>query len=167
MRKTLLFLCFAIVCWTSICLAYGQPQPLTYVNARYGFSLNLPPWFYAAQEADNGDGVTITDPTVLEIRAYGTMVMTPPESFDALMKQWSTRIGHVKKRIVNKNEQWFFLEGVQKLPADSEHSEKFTAVKVLYGPIVHKILHITYYGEPNTHYPSIIETAVQSFNNIK
>ncbi len=167
MKKGIVFFCVMLLVWTSVGLAHGQPQAFDYSNTRYGFSLHLPPWFYVAQEADNGDGILITDPTTLEIRAYGSMVINPEESLEDLATQWGDRMGLIHKRIVNKEEQYFILEGVRTLPADSEHAEQFTAVKVFYGQDAYSILFITYYGTPNKNYPHIIETALGSFKRQK
>ncbi len=165
MQRILVFLALLSLCFAPLCLAQDTAKPLKYINDRYAFSLELPPWFYVAKEADNGDGIIITDPTVLEIRAYGTMSMTPPESFEALVKQWTKDVGQVKKRILQKNEHWFLLQGVQALPKDAEYAEKFTTIKVLYGHDSLKVLRIVHYDGGNIMYPKIIDAAVASFKN--
>ncbi|MDO5674405.1 MAG: hypothetical protein Q4G66_05750 [bacterium] len=43
-----------------------------YANARYGFSLSLPPGEYQAKISDNGDGLSVEDGRGLLLRAYGT-----------------------------------------------------------------------------------------------
>lgn len=55
---------------------YLNPDAPHYKNARYGFSLTLPPGQWGVMEAANGDGITAkddeSDPTSREIRVWGT-----------------------------------------------------------------------------------------------
>ena len=44
----------------------------SYANQRYGFSLSWPAGHYSVREADNGDGITVTDGRGLELRAWGS-----------------------------------------------------------------------------------------------
>ena len=52
-----------------LALAAGDAS---YANLRYGFSLSWPAGDYAVREADNGDGITVTDGQGLELRAWGS-----------------------------------------------------------------------------------------------
>ncbi len=169
MKKTLFSILFCIVTLSMAgqSIAHGDMQPINYINDRFNFTLNLPPWFYEVRQSDNGDGISISDPTTLEILAYGKHVVLSEESFEDVVKTWSKYVGTVQEKILKKNENYFILKGVKQLPADSEHAEQTTAVKVLYSPLEHKILIITYYGESNKNYPAIIDAALASFNHIK
>ncbi len=169
MKKTLfsLFLCIVTLSMAGQSLAQGDRQPVDYTNTRFNFTLKLPPWFYAIRQADNGDGIIITDPTTLEILAYGKHIVASEESFEEVVKTWSKYVGTVKEEQIKKDENYFILKGVKELPADSEHAEQTTAIKVLYSALEHKILIITYYGESNKNYPAIIDAALASFNHVK
>jgi hypothetical protein len=45
-----------------------------YENARFGYAIDIPPWFEAQGEADNGDGQVFSTPTA-ELRIYGGYIL--------------------------------------------------------------------------------------------
>ena len=68
---------------TSAWYVHAATQLETYANARYGFTIQWPQGAYTVKEADNGDGITLTDGRGLTAKAYGTMAYSVLEqSFD-------------------------------------------------------------------------------------
>lgn len=81
MKKTwifvLVFLLSGLVPFESKALASLENNMETgigkYVNDRYGFALDWMPGNFTVTEADNGDGILLSDPKYgMEIRAFGS-----------------------------------------------------------------------------------------------
>ena len=94
-----------------LALAAGDAS---YVNQRYGFSLSWPAGDYAVREADNGDGITVTDGQGLELRAWGSNspgVLN--ESFNDVLKAQKQAFSKVTYKAVKAGEGWFVLSGIR------------------------------------------------------
>ena len=94
-----------------LALAAGDAS---YVNQRYGFSLSWPAGDYAVREADNGDGITVTDGQGLELRAWGSNspgVLN--ESFNEVLKAQKQAFSKVTYKAVKAGEGWFVLSGLR------------------------------------------------------
>ncbi|MBQ7586266.1 MAG: hypothetical protein IJU40_08480, partial [Desulfovibrionaceae bacterium] len=76
MIKNLLMLLSLILLPLNLALAKEikvNPEAPSYHNARFGFSLSWPKGEYKIFEAENGDGITITDAQGLTFKAYGAL----------------------------------------------------------------------------------------------
>ena len=94
-----------------LALAAGDAS---YANQRYGFSLSWPAGDYAVREADNGDGITVTDGQGLELRAWGSNspgVLN--ESFNDVFKAQKQAFSKVTYKAVKAGEGWFVLSGIR------------------------------------------------------
>lgn len=109
----------------ALCLAACAPiiaAPLAedaprYVNARYGFSLLLPPGRWEATESANGDGAALRSPDWfgVEVLAYGTTGYAAlGKDFDAALEELSARFATVGHKEADRKRAVFSLWGVDK-----------------------------------------------------
>ena len=119
--------CIPPLLLAALCLtmgtALGTPVTLNadnpvYRNARYGFSLRLPPGKWHAVEADNGDGITALngvdgDDDRAQVRAYGTLAHAVMEQgFKDVLAEETKRFAKVEATSADPSEGWFTLRGV-------------------------------------------------------
>ena len=67
-----LMLCLAVSVPSAKEIAVNPRAP-EYLNARFGFSLSWTPGNYRVSEAENGDGITVTDGKGLTMLAYAAL----------------------------------------------------------------------------------------------
>ena len=144
-----LFPCFA----ESVMLDAQSPQ---YANARYGFSLSLAPGSYEAEEAQNGDGITVRDGQGLTLLAYGTRGPgVLGQSFSQVLAEQEKSFGSVTYRRVAPRESWFVLSGYA--------GGEIRYVKCLYSGYVTLFLEIRYPKELKERYGALVRTASKTF----
>ena len=98
---------------------YLNPNAPHYKNARYGFSVALPPGQWDVMEADNGDGITAkgdeSDPNSREIRAYGTMGYSVlGQDFAAALAEAEGEFATIERREADPAAGLFTLAGADK-----------------------------------------------------
>ena len=102
---------FLMLCLAASVASAGDiaidPKAPAYHNARFGFSLSWTPGQYAVFEADNGDGITVTDGKGLTMRAYAELT---PRAGDATREsffaQANKKPAAVYKR-VDRQQGWY------------------------------------------------------------
>ena len=98
--------------------AYAQkiaidPHAPAYQNARFGFSLSWEPGNYTVIEADNGDGITVTDGKGLLMEAYGAL---DPRVSDVSREDFfaqATKRPKAAYTRINRQQGWYVLSYVE------------------------------------------------------
>lgn len=89
-----------------------DPAAPRYSNARYGFSLSLPPGEYQARSSDNGDGLRVQDGRGLVLLAYGTMAPGAlGQGFAAMLAELAQGFDTVTYRKTDAQAGWFVVSG--------------------------------------------------------
>lgn len=112
---------FPVFLFLMLCLAISVPRAEeiavdpaapAYHNARFGFSLSWTPGNYTVSEAENGDGITVTDGKGLTMLAYAAL---DPRVGDVTREDFFTRANRTKAayRRVNRQEGWYVLSYVE------------------------------------------------------
>lgn len=121
MKKTWIFVLVFLLCGLA---PYGSKAVASlennmetgageYVNERYSFALNWLPGNFTVTEADNGDGILLSDPKMgMEIRAFGSRSWdVMGKDFDAGVQQECGKFDMLFMKRVNKEKGWFALSG--------------------------------------------------------
>ncbi len=90
-----------------------NPEAPAYHNARFSFSLSWTPGNYTVSEAENGDGITVTDGKGLTMLAYAALDPrvgnVTREDFFA-KANWNPKAAYKR---VNRQEGWYALSYVE------------------------------------------------------
>lgn len=110
MKKAWIFVLVFLLCGL-VGQAFADAEE--YVNERYGFALNWMPGNFIVTEADNGDGILLSDPKMgMEIRAFGSRSWdVMGMDFDAGVQQECGKFDMLFMKRVNKEKGWFALSG--------------------------------------------------------
>ncbi len=90
-----------------------NPDDPAYHNARFGFSLSWTPGNYTVSEAENGDGITVTDGKGLTMLAYAAL---DPRVGNVTREDFfaqANRKPRAAYRRVNRQEGWYALSYVE------------------------------------------------------
>ena len=115
MTRYLVFLIFTLCLGASLAQAEEisiNPDAPAYHNSRFGFSLSWTPGQYTVFEADNGDGITVSDDKGLTMLAYAAL---DPRVGDVSREDFfaqADRPGAAYKR-VNREQGWYALSYVE------------------------------------------------------
>lgn len=136
-----------------LALAAGDAS---YANQRYGFSLSWPAGHYSVREADNGDGITVTDGRGLELRAWGS---NSPGALDErlsdVLKTQAQTFSKVTYKAVKAGEGWFVLSGIRE--------GKIAWIKVFCGKETLYAVDVSYPANAKKRYDALISTVNKSF----
>ena len=139
-----------------------SPGPLSltpYVNARFGFRVSIPPdpqEEYSVREADNGDGITVTNSHQLELRVYGT------NSYAALGQDFAATVADMRAALdmvtfenLSPGKDWFVLSGYK--------DGAIVYTKVLYTEDNACVLNLQYPKADKARYDALVNAAAKSF----
>ena len=128
----------------------------SYANQRYGFSLSWPAGQYSVREADNGDGITVTDGRGLELRAWGS---NSPGALDErlsdVLKTQAQTFSKVTYKAAKAGEGWFVLSGIRE--------GKIAWIKVFCGKETLYAVDVSYPANAKKRYDALISTVNKSF----
>ena len=148
-----------LICLNGACTASAGPIALdpaapSYHNERFGFDIAWEPGRYEAFEADNGDGITVTDGSGLEMRVYATLAPSVfGLSFEDFLSQHDNPDAAYRR--VNREEQWVAVS------YDEGGSIRYT--KAFYTEDIAYVLDMQYPAALIKHYDQLVKTAVRSF----
>lgn len=138
------------------------PGPLSltpYVNARFGFRVSVPPdpqEEYNVREADNGDGITVTNSRQLELRVYGT------NSYAALGQDFAATVADMRAALdmvtfenLGPDKDWFVLSGYK--------DGAIVYTKVLYTEDNACVLNLQYPKADKARYDALVNAVARSF----
>ncbi|MBE6440813.1 MAG: hypothetical protein E7022_00555 [Desulfovibrio desulfuricans] len=132
-----------------------NPKAPAYHNARFGFSLSWTPGSYTVFEADNGDGITVTDGKGLTMQAYADL---EPRVGDASREDFFARADRKPKaeyRRVNRQQGWYALSYVE--------NGNIVYTKQFYHKDHWPTLHFEYPQSMKAQYDPLVKQAVSSF----
>ena len=136
-----------------LALAAGNAS---YANQRYGFSLSWPAGDYAVREADNGDGITVTDGRGLELRAWGSNAPgVLNQSFNDVLKEQRQAFSKVSYKAVKAGEGWFVLSGIRQ--------GRIAWVKVFCGAETLYAVDVSYPASAKARYDALVGTVNKTF----
>ena len=151
---TVFMLCIAVSAATAKEIAINPKAP-AYHNARFGFSLAWTPGEYTVFEAENGDGITVTDGKGLTMKAYADLApRASTMSREAFFAQASNKQNAEYKR-VNKKQGWYALSYVQ--------NGKIIYTKQFYHKDHWPTLHFEYPQSMKKQYDLLVNKAVSTF----
>jgi len=146
----------------SLCLAAAasaeeisvNPDAPAYHNARFGFSLAWTPGQYHVFEAENGDGITVTDGKGLTMLAYAAL---DPRAGGVSREDFFARANSRQQAYsrVNRQQGWYVLS----------YAENGTIyyIKQFYGEDHWPTLHFEYPQAMKKQYDALVSKAVSSF----
>ena len=114
MKKTLLLgTAFALLLTVSATLSFAaEAKSTAYTNSRYGFSLTLPPGHLSIVEPENGDGVTVTYPNDMVLKAYGSMApLALSTDCKSMFEEAKGEFSEVTYARLNEKQNWFAVSG--------------------------------------------------------
>ncbi|MCR4665753.1 MAG: hypothetical protein K5657_00465 [Desulfovibrio sp.] len=132
-----------------------DPGSPAYHNARFGFSLSWTPGTYTVFEADNGDGITVTDGKGLTMQAYAAL---EPRVGDVSREDFFAKADSMPKaayRRVNKEQGWYAVS--------YEENGKIIYTKQFYHEDHWPTLHFEYPKSMKNLYNGLVNMAVSTF----
>lgn len=150
----LLMLCLAVslVCAEEIVV---DPKSPTYHNTRFGFSLSWTPGTYTVFEADNGDGITVTDGKGLTMQAYAAL---DPRIDGVTRKAFFSKAESIPKaayKRVNRQQGWYAVSYVE--------NGNIVYTKQFYHKDHWPTLHFEYPQSLKKQYDPLVNKAVSTF----
>ncbi len=157
LRILLFFMMFFSITLPSIAAQIKlDPELPVYLNARYKFSITLPPGEYDVFEADNGDGITVRDGKELDLRAYGAMdINIPPLDFDATIEKALENFDSVSHKELHREENTFVLIG--------KKGNNFLTIKCIHRDGYNNWLWITFPIKGTVDYTSFTGKVLKNF----
>ena len=132
-----------------------DPKAPAYHNARFGFSLSWTPGEYTVFEADNGDGITVTDGKGLTMQAYADL---EPRASDVSRENFFAQANRKPKaeyKRVNKEQGWYALSYVE--------NGNIVYIKQFYHKDHWPTLHFEYPQSMKKQYDPLVNKAVSTF----
>ena len=132
-----------------------NPDAPAYQNARFGFSLSWTPGHYTVFEADNGDGITVTDGKGLTMQAYAAL---DPRVDDISREQFfakGTNHPHAQYKRINRQQGWYVLS--------YEENGTIFYTKQYYHKDHWPTLHFEYPKAMQKKYGKLVDKAVSTF----
>lgn len=132
-----------------------NPMAPAYHNARFGFSLSWTPGKYTVFEADNGDGITVTDGKGLTMQAYADL---EPRAGDVTRKDFFAKADSKPKadyKRVDKQKGWYVVSYVE--------NGMIVYTKQFYHKDHWPTLHFEYPQSMKKLYSPLVNTAVSTF----
>ena len=132
-----------------------NPKNPTYHNARFSFSLAWTPGNYTVFEADNGDGITVTDGKGLTMQAYAAL---DPRVGNVRREDFFAQVNkkpNVVFKRVNKVQGWYAISYVE--------NGNIIYTKQFYHKDHWPTLHFEYPQSMKKHYDELVNKAVSTF----
>lgn len=149
-----LMLCFAISVARAEEIAVNPADP-AYHNARFGFSFSWTPGNYTVSEAENGDGITVTDGKGLTMLAYAAL---EPRVGNVTREDFFAKANRNPKaayKRVNRQEGWYALSYVEK--------GNIVYIKQFYSGDHWPTLYFEYPQSMKQQYDPLVKKAVSTF----
>lgn len=147
-------LCLAVSVVSAEEISIDSKAP-AYHNARFGFSLSWTPGNYTVFEADNGDGITVTDGKGLTMQAYAAL---DPRAGDMTREDFFARADSKPKtayKRVNKQQGWYAVSYVE--------NGNIVYTKQFYHKDHWPTLHFEYPQSMKKKYDPLVNKAVSTF----
>ena len=132
-----------------------DPKAPAYHNARFGFSLSWLPGNYTVFEADNGDGITVTDGKGFTMLAYADL---EPRIGDISREDFFNRVNgkaQAAYKRINQQQGWSAISSVE--------DGNIIYTKQFYHNDHWPTLHFTYPQSMKKQYDQLVNSAVSSF----
>ena len=132
-----------------------NPKAPAYHNARFGFSLAWTPGKYTVFEADNGDGITVTDGKGFTMQAYADL---EPRTGDVTRKDFFARADRTPKagyKRINQQQGWYAISYIE--------NGMIIYTKKFYHKDHWPTLHFEYPQTMKTEYDQLVKEAVSNF----
>ena len=132
-----------------------DPKAPTYHNARFGFSISWTPGKYTVFEADNGDGITVTDGKGLTMLVYADL---EPRVSNASREDFFAQANKKPKaeyRRINTKQNWYVLSYLE--------DGNIVYTKVFYHKDHWPTLYFKYPQSMKKKYDPLLKQALSSF----
>ena len=150
---------FLLLCFAASVASAGEiaidPKAPAYHNSRFGFSLSWTPGNYTVFEADNGDGITVTDGKGLPMQAYADL---EPRAGGASREAFFARADRKPKaefKRISKQQGWYAISYVE--------NGTIVYTKQFYHKDHWPTLHFEYPQSMKQRYDALVRKAVSTF----
>ncbi len=127
-----------------------------YHNARYDFSLELPPGKYMASESENSDGITIKDGKGFTLLAYGTRsYYVLEETFADAIRKTESEFDTVTDKKIDSDQKTFEITGLK--------GGNLIHIKCYFKEKHANFLRITHGQSAHDTYTNLCNTALKTF----
>ena len=156
MKKMLIAVAAVLLLLSSAVASEIQTDPAdpSYHNERYGFTVKWAPGAYRVYEADNGDGITVSDGHGLEMRVWGSL---DQDVFGLTEKDFYQRArdSRAEYSVVNTSQRWYVVSG--------RRGNNIYYVKSFYTDDAVMTMRIEYPAALKSMYDSFVKEAVKGF----